>query len=45
MDEWMKNNLRRIDILIDKNLGKFALNLVETSLHYIYKPKYEGHGK
>jgi len=42
VSEWMKANLRRIDILIDAELGKLALNLVEACMHYIYNPKYEG---
>lgn len=40
--EWIKRNCRRIDILIDANLGIFTLELVEAVLHYKYEPKYEG---
>ena len=40
--EWIKNNCRRIDVLIDSRLGIFALEFVEGLLHYIYEPKYEG---
>lgn len=39
---WIKNNCRRIDILLDVSLGIFALELVEAALHYKYEPKYEG---
>ena len=40
--EWIKNNCRRIDILIDSNVGIFTLEFIEGLLHYIYEPKYEG---
>lgn len=40
--EWIKNNCRRIDILIDAELGIFALELIEVILHYKYEPVYEG---
>ena len=43
--EWMMNNLNRIDILVNENLGIFALDLFEMCLHYKYKPKYEGFKK
>lgn len=39
---WMKQNLRRIDILIDASLGIFVLNLLEAFLHVAYQPKFEG---
>lgn len=39
---WIKQNCRRIDILFDVKLGKFANELCESILHYKYKPKYEG---
>lgn len=42
MGEWIKNNCRRVDILIDESLGGFALELVEAILHYRFRPKYEG---
>ncbi len=40
--DWIKANCRRIDILLDVELGIFSLELVESSLHYKYQPKYEG---
>lgn len=40
--DWIKQNCRRIDIILDKNLGIFALELVEAALHYKYEPRYEG---
>jgi len=45
VSDWMKANLHRIDILIDAELGKLALNIAEASMHYIYNPKYEGKRK
>lgn len=39
---WIKENCRRIDILLDQQLGIFALEVVEAILHYKYQPKYEG---
>ena len=41
--DWIKNNTRRIDILLDKDLGIFALELIEAALHYKYEPRYEGY--
>lgn len=40
--EWIKNNCRRIDILLDSSLGIFTLELIESVLHYKYEPIYEG---
>lgn len=40
--DWIKENCRRIDILLDVDLGIFTLELVEAALHYKYEPKYEG---
>ena len=40
--DWIKTNCRRIDVIIDKELGPFALALIEAALHYYYEPKYEG---
>ncbi len=40
---WMKENLQRIDILLEDSLGVFVLNLLEACLHYKYKPIYEGY--
>lgn len=40
--DWIKNNCRRIDILLNSDLGIFALELIEAVLHYKYEPIYEG---
>ena len=40
--QWIKNNCRRIDILLDSDLGIFSLELIEAALHYKYEPVYEG---
>ncbi|MDD3227895.1 MAG: hypothetical protein PHE09_01655 [Oscillospiraceae bacterium] len=40
--DWIKRNCRRIDILLDVDLGIFTLELIEAALHYKYEPKYEG---
>jgi len=42
VNNWIKQNCRRIDVLINENLGHFALELIESILHYRYEPKYEG---
>jgi len=42
---WMKNNLHRINIIIDAELGKATLTLIESIMHFKYKPKYEGKSK
>lgn len=39
---WIKNNCRRVDILLDSDLGLFTLELIEAALHYKYEPRYEG---
>ena len=39
---WIKTNCRRIDIIIDADLGVFALELIEGIMHYKYEPRYEG---
>jgi hypothetical protein len=41
--EWIKNNTRRIDFLLDASLGVFVLSLVESFLQLHFKPKYEGY--
>ena len=41
--DWIKQNCRRIDILINADLGIFTLELIEAVLHYKYEPKYEGY--
>lgn len=45
ISNWIKQNVRRIDIEINSNLGIFTLNLIESILHCLYKPKYEGFEK
>lgn len=40
--QWIRNNCRRVDILLDSDLGIFSLELIEASLHYKYEPAYEG---
>ncbi|WP_243175932.1 hypothetical protein [Clostridium sporogenes] len=40
--DWIKNNCRRVDILLDSDLGIFSLELIEAALHYKYEPVYEG---
>ena len=39
---WIKNNIQRINVLIDENVGIFALNFIEAYLQLVFKPKYEG---
>ncbi len=39
--DWIRQNTRRIDILLDERLGVFALELIEAALHYRYEPRYE----
>lgn len=40
--EWIHQNTRRIDILLDASLGIFTLELIEAALHFRYEPRYEG---
>lgn len=40
--DWIKERCRRIDVIIDADLGVFALELIEGIMHYKYEPKYEG---
>ena len=40
--DWIKQNVRRIDFIIDASLGVFVLNLIEAFLHLYFQPKYEG---
>lgn len=40
--DWIKQNTRRIDIILDAPLGIFTLELVEAALHFKYEPRYEG---
>ena len=39
--DWIKENCRRIDILVDAEIGDFTLELVEAVLRYHCKPKYD----
>lgn len=39
---WMLNNIHRINILIKAEDGNARTELVETLLHYYFRPKYEG---
>lgn len=39
---WIRNNMRRVDILLDADVGIYALNLIESCLQYRFKPRYEG---
>ena len=43
--EWMKNNLHRIDIIFDNDLNKYVNSVFESTLHYFFKPTYEGRQK
>lgn len=40
--DWIKNNCRRIDIIIDENLGSSTSELIKAALNYRFRPKYEG---
>ena len=40
--DWIKQNCRRIDVIMDAGLSIFALGFVEAILHFYYEPKYEG---
>lgn len=40
--DWIKNNCCRIEVLISTEAGIFTLELIESIIHYVYKPKYEG---
>jgi len=42
IEDWIRNNIHRIDILIDKDVDIFVLNFLESFLHCKFKPKYEG---
>lgn len=44
IDDWIKTNVRRIDILLDADVGIFILNFLEAFLHCALNPKYEGFG-
>ena len=40
--DWIKNNTKRINILLNKETGIFVLNFVEAYFQLKFKPKYEG---
>lgn len=40
--DWIRNNIARVDIILDESLGIFVLNFLEAFLHCKLKPKYEG---
>lgn len=40
--DWIKKNVDRIDIEVNESLGVFTLNLIESIMHCLYEPKYEG---
>jgi len=39
---WIKENTKRINIIMSKNVGVFVLNFCEAFLQLCFKPKYEG---
>ncbi len=39
---WIKQNLTRIDLMLDSNIDVSVLNFFEAFLHCRYVPKYEG---
>jgi len=42
IEAWIKQNIRRQDILLQADKGAFVLNFLEAFLHCTYQPKYEG---
>jgi hypothetical protein len=40
--DWIKDNTRRINMLLPASRGVFTLNLLEAFLHARLRPKYEG---
>ncbi len=42
VNQWIKDNCERFDVIIDSKHKKVALNFIEGLLHYKYNPKYEG---
>ncbi len=42
VNQWIKDNCERFDVIIDTKHQKVALNFIEGLLHYKYNPKYEG---
>lgn len=43
--EWIMNNCQRYNIILDAEVGSFALSLIEGLLHHKYMPVYEGSKK
>ncbi|MCR4660540.1 MAG: hypothetical protein K5765_00895 [Clostridia bacterium] len=39
---WMLNNLHRINIYIKEERGKAVTEVIETIMHYAFRPRYEG---
>ncbi|NOU94888.1 hypothetical protein GC093_16905 [Paenibacillus sp. LMG 31456] len=39
---WIKNNVDRVDIELNAEVGVFVMNFIEAALHCMYLPKYEG---
>ncbi len=44
MGQWMKNNLDRVNFLLDERLGMRVLTLLEAFLQCRLNPRYEGFG-
>jgi hypothetical protein len=42
VNQWIKKNCERFDVIIDSKYGKYTLNFIEGLLHYKYNPRYEG---
>ena len=42
VEEWIKNNCERYDVILDASLGNMLLDYIEGMLHYKYLPRYEG---
>jgi hypothetical protein len=40
--DWIKQNIRRINILVDKDLNIYILNLIEAFAQLYFHPRYEG---
>ena len=42
VNNWMKESLQRIDIIFTKSNNRFVSKLVESYLHFILQPRFEG---
>ena len=42
IENWIKEKLQRIDVLIDQDVGIFVLNFCEAFLQLLFRPHYEG---